>query len=172
MMYKTLIAFFLGMVWVLFNIQYTLGFDSSAIAGFVFILSVLGSIVLITIGAVYRNMNTFFIGLLIVIMGFGGFFLASKINAAKEEQSKEIAMHIISAIEKYHEDNLKYPDKLADLVPTNLPTLPKTKMRLYNHPDFYYSYNSDKDYYVIGFNTQPWMLCEYNSLSKTWEVND
>jgi hypothetical protein len=83
------------------------------------------------------------------------------------------AQPIIEALEKYRQDNQKYPDSWIKLVPQYIKELPKDGDGL----RFNYSYIDDKNTYTLGFSYDGSGVigiteCKYYSTTKSWSCSN
>jgi hypothetical protein len=113
--------------------------------------------------------------ILITVLCFA--FLADKCGEKPGEgdvakRGYTAAQPVIDALEKYHQENQKYPDTWIKLAPKYIKELPKDGEGLrYN-----YMYIDDKDTYRIGFSYDGSGVlgiseCTYYSNTKSWSCS-
>ena len=76
---------------------------------------------------------------------------------------------IATAIESYHQTNNSYPEKLKDLVPEHIDSIP-FNWTGYHH--WHYWKNKKREGYTLLFLPYGFMKCAYNSQEKTWHCRD
>ena len=97
-------------------------------------------------------------------------WVAGRIAHAQRYASMAAARPIIAAVEQFHRVNGTYPASLQELVPKYLPFEPRTRMGLSGtqfrlHAGAWGGFN-------ITFECPAFMVCCYESESKTWSYDD
>ncbi len=79
------------------------------------------------------------------------------------------AKQIVTACEQYRTDNGKFPDKLAELVPTYLSSVPRAKYTL-TSGDFRY-WNQEGSHQLIWDKNPPFGRMTYSFEQRTWRYH-
>ncbi len=101
-------------------------------------------------------------------------FVESPLRKSHFQQTEMEAKKIVAAIERYHSENTKYPEKLEDLVPAYLQELVKPKwgdsgwMYIGSETGFYLEVGNISG---IGSREYPYPSLSY-STSRGWYLND
>jgi len=74
---------------------------------------------------------------------------------------------IVAAIESYHQTNNSYPEKLKNLVPEHIDSIPFNWMGYYT-----WVYHKHDDDYMLLFVPYGMMKCSYNKNDKDWVCFD
>jgi hypothetical protein len=104
------------------------------------------------------------------IVSFAADYSGSRIIHLEEEWSKEKAVPIINALDKYHEDKNEFPDSLKKLAPDYIASIPKTRMGLFG-TEFEYSCGSLEEY-SLGINIDGFHAYYYSRKYNKWFYND
>jgi len=87
-------------------------------------------------------------------------------NTLNNKLAQNRAEALIVAIEQYHQDNAKYPDKLENLVPQYIPKVPIAKYVLSFNKFWYSNHNEYPDLYYVDL--PPFGRPTYNFNHKKW----
>lgn len=106
----------------------------------------------------------------IVLTIIASSWVAGRITERQRQASMAAARPIIAAAEQYHGINGVYPASLQELIPTYLPSEPRTRMGLtgtqfHLAPDAWGGFG-------ISFECPAFMVCYYESESKAWFYDD
>lgn len=99
---------------------------------------------------------------------------------AQEQISRKRGENIVEQLEAYHQQQGRYPDSLAQLVPRYLPKLPSTAQSLtgwrrydyYLLPDLQNMKSQQHDAYWLSYYTGMWTTANYSSLDRRWRYTD
>lgn len=91
-------------------------------------------------------------------------------NTINNKIAENRAEQLIHNIEQYHQANSKYPDKLADLVPTYISRVPLAKYT-FVFSEFVY-FNQDENASIFYFALPPFGRPTYNFNNKSWIYHD
>jgi len=136
-------------------------------------LTILGLLIGLFVALVYGAMKRRWkpaldIGVKLVVC-LTSIFIVQFISYRQQADSMASAQPMIAAVERFHSETGKYPESIADLIPTFLQSIPRTSMGL-NGTD--YDIWVYPDGYRLVFPLQGWNMCSYDSRSKQWEVLD
>ena len=113
----------------------------------------------------------FKISILLLSLIFG-IMVSSTINNEKKTETQQNAAQLIKALEEYKNINSRYPENLTDLTPKYITEIPKTYMKFFNHPGYYYWLGDNKAVFTLGFNLDGWYGYRYYSDKKKWTFYD
>ena len=154
---------------VAFQVGASFGFGTSGLLGLVLAASLLGFFVAALIGIISRRWRpTLYLGVALFIV-FSSSWAAGFISTRQREASIAAAQPIIAAAERFHSATGSYPQSLDDLIPTYLPTEPRTRMGFRGTR---FTLSARPDRFHVTFALPAWMLCSYDSESKQWDIND
>jgi hypothetical protein len=154
---------------VALQISELFGYSQIGLLGLTIVGLVIGLFVALAIGAVKRRWKpALYIGVALVIC-LSSIFVVQTISARQQAASMAGAEPIIAAIERYHATTGAFPRTIAELIPTYLPSMPRSSMG-FNGSE--YLIWTDPDGYRVEFALQGWNICAYDSRFKQWEVLD
>jgi hypothetical protein len=91
-------------------------------------------------------------------------------NFTNNKIAKYHAINLIIAVEKYHQATDRYPEKLRDLVPEYIPTVPVAKYTLAFNEFSYVNYQGTASLLYVVF--PPFGRAMYNFNRKSWGYLD
>jgi hypothetical protein len=74
----------------------------------------------------------------------------------------EASRRVIAALERYRDEQHAYPERLAQLVPTYIPEIPRPRIGLIDHEGENFRYTNFGDSFALEFTSILWMLCAYS----------
>ncbi len=89
--------------------------------------------------------------------------LANTAAESYQRQARDVtSAGVISALESYRSAHGGYPDALEDLVPEQLPEVPRPRMGVLANADEVYTYSNFGDSYALEFSSVLWVQCAYS----------
>ncbi|MCK5237581.1 MAG: hypothetical protein KAR06_11455 [Deltaproteobacteria bacterium] len=92
----------------------------------------------------------------------------SVIKNVEHEKNVETGNVIVTAIERYKKDNGAYPDKLDELRPEYLGSIPKAKFFMFGKRDIHYYYRKGEQAYRLSFEEGFMNFVIFESEKKKW----
>jgi len=139
---------------------------------FLFLISIVCILIfflLLIIDIINKTKISFYF-LIAGIISFAADYSGSKIIHLEEEWSKEKAVPIVNALEKYYQEKNEFPDSLKKLMPDYIESIPKTKMGLFG-TEFEYRCKP-LDEYSLAINIDGFNALYYSREHKQWYYSD
>jgi hypothetical protein len=143
-------------------------FAAGGLFGLVFLTSLIGFFIASLLNP--SKHSGIFIYLLIAALA--SIPINTSIAKGKEVESITRGKQIVVALDTYYNRTGRYPEKLSDLVPLDLPQIPTTSMGFSGKTPFKYMAEENAMDFRLSFRCPFFLFCSYTSRQKKWILED